>query len=202
MLARICLFVSLFVCHIAYSQHSFQKPSPSEKCWVIKHPFVSKKAQKATHAAISICDSVKRIGTIGADNNGGELDAFKHCLWMACLSKKIGSRKALQLGRAHERGNYLQFKKHKQEDAALPDSVSSAMDLFNNQIGSQIAKSRKTNNTQEIITAVLHALQSGELRIIKKDKAGNFIDCSGTKLLLEQYKQIWAIPKCLVKSNE
>src|ERR1700741_2953495 len=106
----------------------FSKLSRPEKCWVIAHPFKAKKAFRITKHVLLDVDSVKASGIIGTDNNGGKLDAFKHAYWMASVAIKIGSRRAKKLGIAHEKGNWIQFKKHQLEDTVLPDSVSAVMD--------------------------------------------------------------------------
>ena len=102
---------------------------------MLLHPFVAKRAYDCTKYVVAAVDSLKRAGTIGTDHNGGSLDAFRHAYWMANLSSAIGSRKALKLGKAHEKGNYLEYKRHRLEDSILPDSVSCAMDLANNRVG-------------------------------------------------------------------
>ena len=44
-------------------------------------------------------------------------------------------KKAVKLGIAHEKANLISFKKMKgDEEGVLPDSISSVMDLFNNQV--------------------------------------------------------------------
>ena len=85
--------------------------SNAEKWWVVWHPFKAKRALEVSLKALDITDSIKKEGIIGVDINGGKLDAFKHCYWMAKLSHDIGRKAALKLGRAHEKGNYRSFLK-------------------------------------------------------------------------------------------
>lgn len=141
------IFLVLFLSVNLFSQSSFRKLSRPEKCWALCHPFKAKKAAKVTREVQVVVDSIKRSGTIGADNNGGALDAFKHAYWMASVAMVIGSKQALKLGKAHEKGNYFQFKKQELEDAAMPDSISTVMDLRNNEFGvSSIAKCKTYRN--------------------------------------------------------
>lgn len=147
-------------------------------------------------------DSIKKTGVIGVDNNGGKLDAFKHAYWMTSLAFTIGKKKALQLGIAHEKGNYIQWKRKLLEDSILPDSVSSEMDKKNNIIGIQLSDTCKHIHFKtEMLNAVLEALGSGMLVIIKKDGSGNFLTCEGQKLNMSEWRGKWYIPKCLVASN-
>jgi len=180
----------------------FKKLSRPEKCWVYFHPFVAKKAFLTTRQVRADVDSVKRSGIIGTDQNGGKLDAFRHSYWMLSLSLSIGSRKALKLGKAHEKGNYLEFKKHRPEDSILPDSVSSEMDLRNNAAGIASAGNCRTfRSKSEVQNVILKALEHGDLFIIKKDRQGNYLYCDKTFIDMNFWQGKWNIPKCLVASN-
>ncbi len=180
----------------------FSKISRPEKCWSFCHPFVTAKALKATVRSYAITDSIKKSGSIGTDNSGGKLDAFKHAFWIAAVSEAIGSRKALKLGIAHEKGNKLQFKKHQLEDQLLPDSISSVMDLHNNEQGAAAAKAIKNASLQQLQEKIMQLLLQGQLACIKKDEQGNFLTCTGQQINLQQWIGKWGIPKCLIASNE
>lgn len=181
-----------------FSQSSFKKLSPPEKCWAICHPFKAKKAAKVTREVQVVVDSVKRSGIIGSDNNGGNLDAFKHAYWMASVAMVIGRKQALKLGKAHEKGNYRQFKKQELEDAAMPDSISTVMDLRNNEFGvSAVDKCGKLSQIN-IQKKIMDGLATGKLTVIKKDEFGNFLTCDGAVISLKEWKGKWGNPKCLV----
>jgi hypothetical protein len=180
----------------------FAKISNPEKCWAFTHPFVAPKALKITIRSYAITDSIKQSGSIGTDNNGGRLDAFKHAFWIATVSSAIGPRKALKLGVAHEKGNKLQFKKHQLEDQVLPDSISSVMDLHNNEQGAAIVHRSEKYSMKQLQEKIMQLLLQGQLTCIRKDKQGNFLTCSGERIDLQQWKGKWAIPKCLITSNE
>jgi len=178
----------------------FARISRPEKLWVMTHPFVAKCAFKATVRSYFVTDSIKNSGTLGNDMSGGKIDAFKHAYWMACVSKAIGSRKALKLGRAHEKGNYLQFKKHELEDKILPDSISSVMDLHNNEQGAIAAKNRSVSENQ-LQQKIMELLMQGKLVCIRKNKNGGYLTCNGELIDLHQWVGKWAVPKCIVPSN-
>lgn len=201
---RVALFtVFLFFAASLKSQSLFSKfarISRPEKCWVMAHPFVAKCAFKATIRSYFITDSIKNSGTIGNDMSGGKMDAFKHAYWMACVTKAIGSKKALRLGRAHEKGNKLQFKKQELEDKILPDSMSSVMDLHNNEQGSAIAKDQQLSE-QQLQLKILELLRQGKLVCLRKNKQGSYLTCNGELIDLHQWLGKWGIPKCLIPSN-
>lgn len=196
------LIIFLFVSTALFSQSKFSKLSSPEKRWVLLHPFIAKKAFKITQKVMTDVDSIKKVGIIGVDNNGGKLDALKHAYWMLSLSLEIGEKRALRLGAAHEKGNYLQWKKKVLEDSLLPDSVSSEMDKKNNEMGSKLARSCKHIHFKgEVLQTVLDALQNGKLFIIKKDDKGNFLTCDGSILNMSEWVGRWNTPKCLIASN-
>lgn len=185
-----------FQCLVA--QSSFRKLSRPEKCWVIFHPSKAKKALKITKEVQVVVDSIKKSGVIGTDNNGGNLDAFKHAYWMACLTLEIGRKEALKLGKAHEKGNYLQFKKNQFEDMTLPDSVSSEMDLSNNEFGAFSLGNCKNLSKITVQKKVMDGLANGKLTVIKKDEQGNFLTCNGAVINMKDWTGKWGIPKCLI----
>jgi hypothetical protein len=147
-----------------------------------------------------VVDSIKQNGVIGVDNNGGNLDAFKHTYWMASLTLKIGRKQTLSLGKAHEKGNYLQYKKHALENAILPDSISSVMDLRNNAFGVSLVNKNEIISKADVQKKVLDALADGKLTIIKKDEKGNFLTCDGAVISINEWKGKWNIPKCTIAS--
>lgn len=202
---RILFFLLFFFQFTPFHAQSliskFNRISRPEKCWAITHPFVVKKALKATIRSYFVTDSLKNSGTIGTDMSGGKLDAFKHAYWMACVTRTIGSKKALKLGRAHEKGNKLQFKKHQLEDKILPDSVSTVMDLHNNEQGAAAAQDRQLSEA-ELQIKILDLLKQGKLACIRKNKQGNYLTCNGELIDLHQWFGKWGVPKCLISSNE
>jgi hypothetical protein len=120
---------------------------------------------------------------------------------MANLTVGIGGKRALKLGKAHERGNYLDFKKGKLEDSILPDSVSTAMDLHNNRIGAESITDPDLQSIQ-LKERAFRLIETGKLLIIKKDKQGNYLYCDGTFIDTNVWYGKWDIPKCLIASDK
>lgn len=176
----------------------FKQLSYPEKCWVIWHPFVAKKALKITEETRKITEAIKREKSLKGTGNGGQIDAFRHTFWMASLSMEIGWRRSEKLGKAHEKGNYKDYKKRKLEDGEIPDKVSSEMDFYNNDVGIEIGK---MTNKFELKEVVIEKVKEGKCKIIKKDETGNFLDCEGNIISQEQLKGKWENEKCLVNSN-
>ena len=176
----------------------FKKLSCPEKRWVFFHPFVAKKALKVSLEARKITAELKQQNVLKGTGNSDQLDAFRHTYWMARLAQEIHWRKAKRLGKAHEKGNYRQFKKGKLEDDVLPDKISSEMDFFNNQVGIDLGKSMKG---KELKNEVIQIVQEGKCKIIKTDANGNFLDEQNNIIPAEELKGKWENRKVLVNSD-
>ncbi|PID69729.1 MAG: hypothetical protein CR989_00250 [Flavobacteriales bacterium] len=191
-----CVYFFLIGCSPKLTA-SYKKLSKPEKKWVIFHPFKAKKAAFLSNAALEVTDSIKQLGLIGKDKNGGRLDAFKHGFWMARLSQKIGKKAALRLGKAHEKGNYLDFKNGALEDGQLPDKPSSDMDLYNNNVGVTLGNKYKSYTKKKTVFLLLSALSNGKLKMLKKDDKSNFLTCDGKIIPPDSLLGKWENKKCL-----
>ncbi|MFZ7114634.1 MAG: DUF6973 domain-containing protein [Bacteroidota bacterium] len=181
---------------------SFWKLSCPEKWWVFTHPFVAKNAFKITAEARIKSDSLISASALDGDPFGGQIDAFRHAYWMARLAQKMKWKKALKLGIAHEKANKISFRKnHTDEEGLLPDSVSSAMDLYNNEVGVAIGCNFKLMSRQMICDSVIEKIRSGRLKVILKNEQGRELKCDGTEIDKSEYAGKWNIPKCLVSSD-
>jgi Domain of unknown function (DUF6973) len=89
--------------------------------------------------------------------NDGHRDAFRHCFWNARLTKEFGFEWTRQFTTAHE---------------ALPGNTASreAMDLYNNEVGRQIAKDNPKASVDELAKLVRKAVDDGKLIVV--DRAG------------------------------
>lgn len=181
---------------------SFWKLSCPEKWWVIGHPFVAGKAFKITKEARTKSDSLVKNSLLDVDPDGGRVDAFRHTYWMARLAQNMKWKKAVKLGIAHEKANRLSFNRMKfDEEGVVPDSISSVMDLFNNQVGASIGCNFKSASKDEIYNYVIKSLKEGKLKIIYKDVNRNDLDCDGKVIDKTVFLGKWNIPKCLLDSD-
>jgi len=200
-LLLICILLTLQA-EAQSSWKSFWKLSCPEKTWVLTHPFIAAKSRKLTSEALKVTEQIKKDSTFDSDGSGGQVDAFRHAYWMALLSQKICWKKALSLGRAHEKGNYQKFKKRKNdEEGSKPDSVSSVMDLFNNEIGALIGCQYSKLSTDSLQKIIEKKVKKGDLRVIFKNKDGLPLDCKGKIIDMKRYSDRWDIPKCLIPSD-
>lgn len=149
----------------------------------------------------AVYNDVKKQNILDSFSNGGKLDAFRHTFAMAYFSKYVSTKKLRKLGKAHERGNYLQFLNGKEEDGELPDSLSSVMDLKNNALGFSLVKEVKKLSPEEIKQKVIEEIRMGKAIIIKRNSEGLYLDCVGNIISRKRMYVQWNVPKCLVASN-
>jgi hypothetical protein len=179
----------------------FSKLSRPKKVWVIFHPFKAKKALRISEEAQRISDSITKTDLLDRDASGGQVDAFRHAFWMASLRKVLGKCAAQSLGKAHEKENYLTYKRRGLEDGVVPDKISSEMDLYNNEQGLKLITKGSLISSKALVYKVINAIESGRMKIIKKDKKGNFLTCAGTLISNDSIKGKWENNKCLINSN-
>lgn len=178
------------------------EPGLPELWWAAWHPVaairvksISKKCDRSIHH--------KKIKTaLDSFSAGGKADAFRHVFYMAAFAQKIKSTKKLQkLGLAHEKTNRRQFLRGKREDGELPDSLSSVMDLLNNDLGIAIGCANRRALLSELQDLVIDEIHKGRALIFLRNKKGEYLDCSEQPLDIRAYAGKWMIPKCLVKSD-
>ncbi|MBK5209127.1 MAG: hypothetical protein JJE44_06445 [Flavobacteriaceae bacterium] len=172
------------------------------KKWVLFHPFKAKSALEVSLEAIKVSDSVAKTDLLDKDIAGGQVDAFRHAYWMARLRQEIGKRAAISLGRAHEKDNYITYKKHETENGIVPDKASKEMDLFNNNVGLSFTQKGISDSKNGLTYKIVNAILSGDLRVVKKDSIGNFLTCDGKIIPSGELLHSWQNRKCLIFSNE
>ncbi|WP_435800628.1 DUF6973 domain-containing protein [Polaribacter sp.] len=180
----------------------FLKSSCPIKTWVVFHPFKAKKALEISLETNKVADSISKTSLLDGDTAGGQVDAFRHAFWMARLHQKIGERAARSLGIAHEKENYVTFKKNNLEDGVVPDEISSTMDLCNNDRGLKLISKRSKVSKNGLIFRVVNAIKGGKFKVIKKNKEGSFLTCDGKIIKQEELKGKWKNNKCLVASDQ
>ena len=201
LLAALCLLPALLNAQESTWQQ-FKKLSRPEKCWAITHPFIAKKAAAVSARASATANKLASDTILDGDANGGQVDAFRHAYWMATLSQALPWRAAWKLGKAHERGNKIQYKRKELEDGTLPDAISSEMDEFNNKIGLELARENPSATPQELQQLVIQAIVKGEMLVVAKNAAGQSLTCAGTVLPDKAWQGKWENERCLKPSNQ
>ena len=210
MSATIYKFTILLCCSFATSNawaqegkiKRFFSLSGPEKGWVLTHPFIAGRTLRASVRAREIAEKQEDSPDLDGFANGGQVDAFRHCFWMASLCQHIKEKKALKLGIAHEEGNEKDFKKRKDEDGDLPDAMANTMDLWNNQVGAMVNRENPGVAEEVLISIVKEAVTSGRCKIIKRNSKGEFVDAGGKAIKREEWHGKWVNTRCLVESDK
>jgi len=180
---------------------SFFKLSTPIKKWVFFHPFKASRSLEISKETYRVSDSILKTDLLDKDAVGGQVDAFRHAYWMARLAQEMGESAARSLGKAHEKENYLTYKKQKLEDGVVPDEISTEMDLHNNEEGLKLITKGSVVSKKGLIYRIVNAIVEGKMKIIKKDKKGNFLTCNGEVISIESLKGKWENEKCLISSK-
>lgn len=200
---RRILFLIIFIPACSHAQQpEYKKLSCPEKWWVILHPFAAKKAFNITVDARKVSKEVESDSLLDHDADGGQVDAFRHSFWMARMAQEMRPGKARSLGKAHERGNYLDWKKHRTGEETFSDSIAGAMDLFNNEIGIETGHQNKSLSKSALQKLLTDKILKGEMKIIFKDDEGHSLDCNHKIIDMHAYIGKWNIPRCLVNSSK
>ena len=180
---------------------SYKNLSKPERKWVRQNPVAALRTYKLSQMAAAEAQKYVNDPEFDGDGSGGMVDAFRHTLWMALTTQKIGKRKALALGRAHEEKSKIYFESCDPSVPNLPDSIDSEMDFINNQKGADIGIKYPKATYEELVQIVRNTVVSGQCYKIKKNSKGEYLDYEGNVIPHEAIQGKWITPKILVKSN-
>lgn len=202
-MSKLILVFLLVFSSCSFAQKStWKKLGSAEKVWVILHPFSAKKAQRLSRHTLTILDSLKTSKYFTYNTkSGSRADALRHCYWMSLLSAHIGPKRALWLGRAHEKKNQKDFDNGALEEGFLPDSVAIEMDLRNNNVGAKLGKECEKCEKKRLLNLSLNELMGGTLCFIKQNKEGMFLTEDDQIILQESWSGKWKNERILVPTN-
>lgn len=111
--------------------------------------------------------------------NLGHQDAFRHAYWNAMLTRQFGEEWTEQFTTAHE---------------AIPgnDAEREAMDLYNNEIGRNIATANPDATNEEIADLIQQAIDDGQLTVV--DRGGDLAMSDDVALWNHGYGSGQALP--------
>ncbi len=172
-----------------------------ELWWLIKHIPIALGVWQLSETAREMANREITSGDLDGDYAGGQVDAFRHILWMALITQKYGSKTANSLGRAYEKGNKQDYKKHRLEEYYLPDAASMIMDLMNNEIGIRIGQRFPDISLASLVIEIKKVVLEGKAWKIKKDKNGKFLSADGFPMNKKAWLGKWESPKVIVPSD-
>lgn len=170
--------------------------SLKDKIWVIRNYSSMKKAYKISLDVLKTMDSLNKQNFLGGNTEGGKFDAFRHIYWTYSLTKEIGEEKTRRVGEIYEIYNRYIFNN---SDYSGYDSVSMAMDLFNNEIGIELEKSKIADSL--IFNEITNIILSGKAKIVKKNALEQSLDENDNVIPEEEWKKKWINNRKLVNSN-
>jgi hypothetical protein len=191
----IILLIILFF--VAQNLMARPRTSRYEFWWALGHPFAAIKVNRIYKKVSKLYNEKELKVKLDVYSSGGKLDAFRHVFYFAAFAQKIKPKKIIKFGKAHEKTNYLDFKRGKIEDELVADSLSCVMDLLNNEVGVKLGSENKKMSLEELKQKVMDMVNNGDAYTILRDKEGRFVDCNNNVLDMDKYKGKWFVPKCI-----
>ena len=183
------------------SAQKFQKIYESmtfeDKLWVIKNHDKVLRSVDISKSVMKTMDSLDKVNFLGSNKEGGIFDAFRHIYWMYNLSSEVGEECARKVGEIYEGyGEYI----FKTTEMSGYDSVGRQMDLFNNELGINLAK--QNIKKRLVFSEIRKIIKLGKAKIVKKNQNGEDLDINGEIIPTEEWKKSWNNRRVLVNSNE
>ena len=153
----IVVAATVLIAHVvAIKKINNSAANPVEKKLAKKDYFAAYKVDKSRKIADKYTDKYYGKGAHKADNN--QANAFRHAMWSAVMTDKIGKKKARKFATAHE---MVKNFKEWQENCE--------MDLFNNALGRQIAEENEGKGYDVFAEKIHEAINDGKAVVIEWD---------------------------------
>ena len=168
-----------------------------DKLWVIKNHDKVLRSVDISKSVMKTMDSLDKVNFLGGNKEGGIFDAFRHIYWMYNLSSEVGEECARKVGEIYEGyGEYI----FKTTEMSGYDSVGRQMDLFNNELGINLAK--QNIKKRLVFSEIRKIIKLGKAKVVKKNQNGEDLDINGEIIPTEEWKKSWNNRRVLVNSNE
>ncbi|NPV90056.1 MAG: hypothetical protein HPY50_04680 [Firmicutes bacterium] len=141
--------------------------------FILRHPVAANRIGYADpkKGKTDITNNAIRFSTnnLGFNENkdfeGSQVNAFRHVLWQAAITKELGPQTALEAGYAHEDNPDADLNKR---FFSTRHEADQAVDLLNNVIGRQIGKNIQSNDMRDIARATLKYYAEHGLYVAKE----------------------------------
>ncbi|MCG2611792.1 RHS repeat-associated core domain-containing protein [Flavobacterium sp. SM15] len=156
--------------------------------FAVRHPIAASAIGSVAHGSTNISTNSARFAiNTGLPENkameGSHINAFRHTLWQATITKEFGESTAKQAGNTHEDNPFANLKQTSFKSLSEADQT---VDLLNNQIGRQIGNDNPDATMKELSIETLNYFNDNGLYTANKQKDGTY-SISQTKLTSEQY---------------
>ena len=167
----------------------------------LRHPIVALSIGLPKKGSTNISTNSVRFSTrIGLEENiqkeGSQVNAYRHTLWQAEITKKIGSSVAKQIGNAHEENPFAVTRRNLKTTFSTLAKADETIDLLNNIIGRSIGETNPNANMKELALKTLDYFKEKGLwtaTAITKDGKTIGWNIAQTKLNKEQYNNAKSI---------
>ena len=161
--------------------------------FVVRSPVIAAMIGIVSPGSTNISTNVVRIATrIGlqenAANEGSQVNAFRHTLWQATITKEFSESTAKKVGNAHEKNPFVNLNVRVFKGKNALSQADQTIDLLNNQIGRKIGKDNPNASMKELALKVLEYQYKNGLYTATENKDGS-ITVIQTKISEEQYKK-------------
>ncbi|AOM79098.1 DUF6973 domain-containing protein [Pedobacter steynii] len=124
------------------------------------------------------------------ENQGSEVNAFRHVLWQATITSEFGSDVASKVGFAHEENpNSNWSTDYTKKSFGTLGGADERIDLTNNEIGRSIGEENKGMGMKDLALKVLDAFKTDGLWTATRQSDGTF-RMTQTKISNEQHKSL------------
>lgn len=179
--------------------------------FIFLHPLAASTVGYVSVGATNISTDAARFATRGSSaeskssvleepklqgNEGSQVNAFRHVLWQATITKDFGIQIATQVGNAHEENpNAINNKTNDQLTNTTFQTLTAAdesIDLSNNVTGREIGIANPGLGMKDLALKVLDAFKENGFWTATRQEDGTFKMVS-TKITTEQYNALKAV---------
>ena len=136
----------------------------------IKHPIISDQIGLIHKYGSNISSTASRFA--GIARTEGNINAIRHTVWQAIITRRFGYEIAKEVGDAHEINPNTSLSQRVFFGSDAKEASDQVADLLNNNIGREIGKSY-TGNIKELVSFIFDFFYNKGLYVNEEDKSNN-----------------------------
>ena len=179
--------------------------------FLVRYPLAASTIGSVSPGATNISTNAARFSTRGSSaeskssileepkalgNEGSQVNAFRHVLWQATITKEFGAGIADQVGKAHEENPYAidgkPFNVLCNTAFKTLAAADESIDLANNITGRAIGEANKDLGMKDMALKVLDAFHDNGFWTATKQEDGTY-KMTNTRITDEQYNSLKAV---------
>lgn len=160
--------------------------------FIVRHPIAAAGIGQVIHNSTNISTNSARFAiNTGLPENaareGSHVNAFRHGIWLATITKEFGQSIAKQVGNAHENNPFVDTSKRTFTGSGALSEADQTIDLLNNQIGQKIGLANPDASMKDLAMAVLKDFYDNGFYVAEESKDGT-VNIVKTRLTDKQYR--------------